>query len=73
MNCVRCCASAVRIPVTCMRQQGCRCHCCGPLTANQACVSCIQDLFGRSQKAEKKAKICMHTGTFVYHFKGQSS
>ena len=35
--------------------------------------SCFQDLFGRSQKAEKKAKICMHTGTFVYHFKGRSS
>jgi hypothetical protein len=42
-----------------------------PLTDTRASFHACQDLYGRSQKAEKKAKICMHTGTFVYHFKGQ--
>jgi hypothetical protein len=32
----------------------------------------LQDLYKRTQETEgvKKAKICMHTGTFVFHFKG---
>lgn len=31
-----------------------------------------QDLYKRTQETEgvKKAKLCMHTGTFVFHFKG---
>lgn len=34
-----------------------------------------QDLYARTQHTEgvKKAKLCMHTGTFVYHFKGKHS
>lgn len=30
-----------------------------------------QDLYSRTQEQEgvKKAKLCMHTGTFVFHFK----
>jgi hypothetical protein len=31
-----------------------------------------QDLYKRTQETEgvQKAKLCMHTGTFVFHFKG---
>ena len=63
----------VHSPHICMTRQGWHCHCVQPDMINLGWVRALQDLFGRSQKAEKKAKICMHTGTFVYHFKGQSS